>query len=112
MTQTAAKSSYNPHAVRRCVRVQAAVPGAVIFVSKSMTKADGADCYHPVIDTENGACRCDCAHFTYRLKVANVWDAATQCKHLQKAVANLARRGALPVAVDYTDGGDIGDIFD
>jgi hypothetical protein len=109
-----AKSNYNPHVVRRCVRVQAAVPGAVVFVSKSMTQADDLDRYHPVIDTENGACRCDCAHFQYRLKVANVWTPGTQCKHLQRAVANMARRGELPaqpVALDYSDG-DISDIFD
>jgi hypothetical protein len=109
--QATKPSRYNPHVVRRCVRVQTAVPGAVVFVSKSFTQADESDRYHPVIDTENGACRCDCAHFQYRLKVANVWDAATQCKHLQRAVANMERRGELP-AQPVADGGDIGDIFD
>ena len=101
MQATQAKSNYNPHAVRRCVRVQAQTPQITVFVSKSMTQADEADRYQPTIEA-NGSCRCNCNHFKFRLKFGNVFDANTQCKHLQRAVANLERRGELPKAIEYS----------
>ncbi len=99
MQATQGKSNYNPHAVRRCVRVQAQTPQITVFVSKSMTQADDADRYQPTIEA-NGSCRCNCNHFKFRLKFGNVFDANTQCKHLQRAVATLQRRGEMPVVVE------------
>ena len=99
--QATRAQSYNPHAVRRCVRVQAQTPAITVFVSKSMTQADDRDRYQPTIEA-NGSCHCNCGHFKFRLRFGNVFDASTQCKHLARAVENLKRRGELPqpVAVD------------
>jgi hypothetical protein len=100
---TATKRHYNPHRIRRAVRLLnpelMARTGQASFVSKSMTRPQHEDCYHPTVDIESGACRCDCAHFEFRLARHNptVWSPREHlCKHLLKALLNLKRRGLLP----------------
>lgn len=98
-TPAAKASRYNPNAIRRCVRRDTAQPaGQVVFVTKSFTRADGPT-HHPTVDAETGACFCTCEHFTYRLAKKNptVFSPdADLCKHLLRAIENLARAGQLP----------------
>lgn len=91
-----ATSRWNPYQVRRAVRVSETGPdGILTFVSKSFTSDGGEDKYHPTVDTVTGAVECDCPHFSYRLAKHNptAADSDHLCKHLQRAVFNLRRRG-------------------
>lgn len=100
------KASYNPAPLRRHVRLQhpelIARTGLAQFATKSFTRPEQADSYHPTIDVENGWCRCDCPQFTFRLaRHCPTIDSPSErlCKHLRRALANLERRGLL---VRYT----------
>lgn len=96
-TRTAGQSRWNPYQTRRCVRVSEVAPdGIVVFATKSFTSSDAEDKYHPAVDVATGAVLCDCPHFTYRLaKDAPTVASGTVCKHLQRSIANLKRRGAI-----------------
>lgn len=100
MNTTTAKSTYNPHAIRRNVRlIESPSPRVAQFVTKSMTKADDDLKYRPTINLQTGACKCECKHFEIRLARHNPTVFSPDehlCKHLERAVANLARRGLLP----------------
>ncbi|MEI6914039.1 MAG: hypothetical protein WCL39_02790 [Armatimonadota bacterium] len=76
--------SYNPYAIRRCVRRETEAGSIQVFVSKSFTKDEGE--YHPSIDTLNGDMICDCPDWVYRKSKTG-----EMCKHLQRAAANIER---------------------
>lgn len=91
-----ATSRWNPYQIRRCVRMEGAAPdGIAMFVSKSFTTETADDVYHPAIDLETGAVTCDCPHFFYRLAKhePTLYNGGKVCKHLERAIQNLARRG-------------------
>lgn len=95
----AARTAHNPNAIRRCVRRTAEQPaGAVVFVTKSFTRENEVE-HNAVVDIETGAVHCTCEHFTYRLAKNNPTVFSPEdhlCKHLLRALNNMARRGELP----------------
>lgn len=94
-----ATAKYDPYSVRRCVRVSdVANDGIIIFTTKSFTSSDADDKWNPLVDIQTGAVSCSCPDFTYR-KAKNhphVHSPETAlCKHLNRAVTNLKRKGIL-----------------
>jgi hypothetical protein len=97
-TQTPTKTSVR-RKFRRCVRRVSAVNGVVTFESYSFSRA-GREIEHEVtVNLCSGEVRCGCEHFRHRLARLHptLWSPRAHiCHHIERAIANCARRGELP----------------
>lgn len=99
-----------PPKFSRRVRRQDTTPaGLVIFKTKSFSNDESI--YHPVVNLETYAVRCDCKgfYFHYEKHEPTVFDAEFHCCHLKRAIKNLRRRGELPLLAPACSHGPLED---
>lgn len=95
MTQTQIRpKAKNQRPLRRRIVMDGIVGGIAEARIKSLTRDDGT-VHHPRVCMETGAVHCSCEQFFFRIKNATLANPNRWCKHLQRHIAALMRRGEI-----------------